>query len=368
MRRIIILANAVFAFAASGAFAASLMERIPASLDGRACINVRNVVDSGITSRVLEMPELQEGKARIDQLKAVVGLDPMRDIDRICYARNMAGGDEAALLIVEGRFDPNRIVNLLAMGSKNYETTTVASQTVSTWKDGSQDRRYLAFVPPNFAVMGFSRQPLEELLGGAPIVGGAISGNVAVEENDALAWFHLASAGTKALKSQAPALQHLQSLRGVATMQNKNLAVQLTAKVDEDRFANELKNLVEGMLAFGRLQNEEKKLAELSNRVSVTTGETSDTVIVRAEVPLDELFKFAEQHTGHRKQVRVAEDADSRDEMREKRARMAEKRAKLEVERAKLEAEKAKLDLEAKQLERELERDDKEKRKGRTND
>src|SRR5690349_4649491 len=89
--------------ALAAAPAGSYEKYLPDETDGVITINVRQLLDS----ELIKKAGLDKALAGEDAQKAlgVIGLDPLKDIDRVV----IAGGKDEGLVIIQGKFDPAKL-------------------------------------------------------------------------------------------------------------------------------------------------------------------------------------------------------------------------------------------------------------------
>src|SRR5262245_53501934 len=89
--------------------AAEIHKLLPDDTAGIVTINVRQVLDSNLVKKhALELIKqgLQD-QEEVQKVTKALGLDPLKDIDRVVTAGSDM--DNTGLIVVEGRFDPDKI-------------------------------------------------------------------------------------------------------------------------------------------------------------------------------------------------------------------------------------------------------------------
>lgn len=298
-----------------------LLNYVPASADSILCVNVHKLASDPITSEVLGLPSMGKANMGLKKFTALTGVDWQKDVERVCYARNMAAGEESGALLVQGKYDEKRLLGLMSLADKAVETTTIAgNEKVNTWRDGD-GRKYHVFLPDGVQAMAFSRRGMEEvLLAGKQAHKGAEAGYakglelLPTEYKSAIAWMRLPTPANMAVGDKKAGSLHINSFVGMADLDGKDLKVSAVALLDSSEDATNVANIANGLVSFMKLQMaEDKKGGEpgfdskvvspawLAEHLSVSIGASANTVRGKLSLPADEFVRHFEKVKGERK-------------------------------------------------------------------
>src|SRR5262249_17126989 len=105
--RISTLAIAIFA---SPLGAAAPDKYLPDDSEVVLTVNVRQFLDTPLVNRDLDkLREALKGQEKVSSELEKVGLDPLKDIDRVTIAGAPGQGDDHFLLVAHGRFDTAKL-------------------------------------------------------------------------------------------------------------------------------------------------------------------------------------------------------------------------------------------------------------------
>jgi hypothetical protein len=107
-----------FAAPASEAAAGSFEKYLPDGADGVICINVRQLLDS----ELIKKAGLDKALAGDEAQKAMksIGLDPLKDIERLIFAPDKDKPDDVHL-IIQGKFDPAKLSAAIEEAAKDQK-------------------------------------------------------------------------------------------------------------------------------------------------------------------------------------------------------------------------------------------------------
>ena len=109
---------------------------------------------------LIDTDKRQEAQNKLAAIKAMFGIDLLKDIDQLIIAGN-GNKEQGGVAYVYGTFDVQRLCTILA-GSKNYTTVQHDGFTVLGWNDDSQ--KYLSFAKPGLAMLSSSQATLTDAL------------------------------------------------------------------------------------------------------------------------------------------------------------------------------------------------------------
>ena len=265
---------------------------VPAEASVVAFANVREVMDSQLRQRLkLVMPEEQGQK----EFEAQTGIDIERDIDYIVAAMTAADPNNPnGLVVARGRFNPTQLETLarehggvveeyqgkrLVKVSEHNEVnrTTVDGTTISK----PAHVLALAFLEPGLVAMG-SEQAIKSSID-AQLSAHSITSNNEMMElvsdidqgNNAWAVGRFDSLASQA-KIPADIASKLPAVKTFAVMTHIDGGVtgSLRAETRDDASADNLRQVVQGLLALGKMSNDPKATALINSLQLSGTGKT----------------------------------------------------------------------------------------------
>lgn len=343
----------------------TIFNHIPPSTNALVCVNVHKLANDPLTSQILSSRALREVNQKILQVSAATGIDPQKDLEQFCFARDMAAEEDQSVLLLKGRFDPSRIRPLLQLATSSLETSTIEPvQDVLVWHGDEHDRNYLAFLPDGIAVLTFAPESIRSAIAGnanSPVEQYAPKlSSIAPNFRDAIAWAHLANPATF---SDDPTMKSVpvKSVDAVLDADSHGISATVHAEIESVQRAKDLLDMANGFLALARFKDQ-----TIANRVSLTTDETSKTLIAKLNYSRPELLQMAKLLNGHNDYERnlttePKELAKIQADLARKNADFARKRADIarkqaDLLRKKADMERAKLELERSIKELDLQR------------
>jgi hypothetical protein len=255
---------------------------IPADSQAVGFANVRDIMDSDLRRRVMQ---LGGDRPNATSLEAHTGINVEQDVDQvvISVAAGTRGGPPLA--IVRGRFDEDRIAQLIA--EKGGSTGTY--QNIRVFTD-AESNASVAFVEPGLVVAGTPaavRQALDAKASGNNIRDNAELMRVLRETSEGTAWMvarfdALTGAGQlpPELANQLPAISWF-SVNGYV---NGGVRGTVRAETRDDMSAEDLRQVIQGFVALARMQTRQRpEFAELLN--SFQLGGAGNTVSLGFSVP-----------------------------------------------------------------------------------
>ena len=108
----------------------------------------------------LEPVKRQQAQNKLAAIKAMFGVDLIKDIDQLIMA-GCGNAEKGGVAYVYGKFDAQRLSTIIA-GSKNYTQMQHGGFTVMGWNDDKQ--KYISFAKPGLAMLSNSQTVLTDAL------------------------------------------------------------------------------------------------------------------------------------------------------------------------------------------------------------
>jgi hypothetical protein len=286
---------------------------VPADASVVAFANVREVMDSQLRQQLKESLPIAAHEEGQKEFQAETGIDIERDIDHIvaAYTGADAPGDANGLVVARGRFNTTQLETLArdhggrVEDYKGKRLVTVSDHSGEP-NDLSNVRRVhamtLAFLEPDLVGIG-SEQAIKTAID-AQLSAHSITSNddmmelVSQIDSGNNAW---AVGRFDAIASHARLPQEVQSripaIKTFAVMAHVDggLSGTLRAEARDDQSAENLRQVVNGMLALGRMQGQnDPKVAAMMQ--SLQASGSGKTVAVSFAVPAELFQMLAQAH------------------------------------------------------------------------
>jgi hypothetical protein len=253
------------------------------------------------------------GQARPDafaEIEEKLGLNPERDLDRVVIAGREAVGTkkEAGLAIVTGRFDRYKLGRAAeerpGVTSKNHQGTPMY-----LYNEGARGALAISFLDDDTLVLG-SQRSVEAVIDNRSSGAGGLRANAKllalIEGVKPGSTFWVV--GDQSLLSRMPGTipggaggsgMQLPSLRSMVVTGDLDpvVALQITGETVDAASAQNLADIVRGLVAMASLQAQQKpELQQLASAVSVTTQ--AERVLVNARFPYELLDSLHPKRRG----------------------------------------------------------------------
>ena len=262
MKRIVLAAGALLCLRTLPTQAADLKD-LPSETKWVLNLDIKAVQASPLLNYVVDKvapAKRQEAQAKIAAIKALFGIDLVKDIDQLIIAGN-GNAEKGGVAYVYGTFDPQRLTTILA-GSKNFTSTQCGSFTVLGWNDGKQ--KYLSFAKPGLAMLSSSQTTLTDALD-------VLSGKKTGLASDSVFKSALSCSGQELLTLQAvdvpsivgeqPKAQALRQAQAlclhVCAAQPETLSAELSVTAASDETALQVQQALMGIQALALLRSAE---------------------------------------------------------------------------------------------------------------
>ena len=300
----------------------SELSYVPADSAVVAFANVREVMDSKLRQRLkIVLPQEQGQKEFRDQ----TGIDIERDIDYIVAAATRIPGangqtDPSGLVIARGQFNAKMLEDLAVQhggvvedykGKKLVKATGVKRDTQLEGAPGGVARRQheavvLAFL--EYGLVGIGSEAAVKSAIDAQLTAHSITSNNEMMEliadidqgNNAWAVGRFDAIANQA-KLPAEIASKLPAIKNFAVMTHIDGGITGTfrAETKDDESANNLRQVVQGLLALGKMTNDPKAMAMINSLQLTGTGKT---VALSFSVPselLDMIPQNINKHGAH---------------------------------------------------------------------
>lgn len=229
----------------------------------------------------------QEVQNKLAAIKAMFGVDLLKDIDQLIIAGN-GNAEKGGVAYVYGTFDTQRLTTILS-GSEKYAALDYNGFKVLTWNDGKP--KCLSFAKPGLAMLSASQTSLTDAL---DVLAGKKSGLA----SDSALKASITGSGQNLLTLQATdlpsivgeqpkaqAIKQAQSLcLQVNAAQAETLSAQLSVAATSQETAVQIRQALLGIQALALLRaSEEPEQASLASLAKVS-GE-GNTVGVTMDLP-----------------------------------------------------------------------------------
>ena len=182
--------------------------------------------------------------------------------------------DKQAVIVVAGKFDKPGLLALIALDKEHQETPYGAYTLYSTGSD-----EYGAFINDNLIVISENRQAIEKVLdaaGGKAKNYSASTLNAALKDVPSTAFLSGVLpdlSGLSHMNSQSKILEKASGLFFLAQEKEGILQVRLQVTADSPENAKNMLDLVQGIIAMGRLSGNEGDMAKIASLLRRPPGQ-----------------------------------------------------------------------------------------------
>jgi hypothetical protein len=253
---------------------------IPAGAQAVGYVNVREVMDSELRKKILELHPGQD----LPDFSAQTGIDIRTDVDEVLVALSPLSS-QAPLVIAKGRFNTTNIESLVRQHGSTVEDYKGTRLLVHGQAGGA-----VAFLEPGIAAVGTPesvRLAIDTKASGQNIRSNDAVMRFVREVDGGNTWgvAHFDSIiGGRQLPPEIAS--QLPPITWVSASGNVNGGVRTTLRVEarDETAANDLRQVVQGFIALARLQvGKRPEFADLLN--SLQLGGTGTTVSLSLEIP-----------------------------------------------------------------------------------
>ena len=242
----------------------------------------------------------QEAENKLAAVKAMFGIDLIKDIDQVVIAGN-GNAEKGGVAYVFGNFDVQRLTTILA-GSKNFKLTQHDTFTVLGWNDDGQ--KYASFAKPGLALLTNSEAAMNDAL---DVIGGKKPGLAA----NSVFSYAFARTGQELLTVQAvdvpdivgeqpkaQALKQAQSLSlRICAASAEELAASLSVTAASDETAAQIQQALMGIQALTLLRaNEEPETSSLASLSKIAIqGRTVSVSLSLSKGAVENIMRLRQQ-------------------------------------------------------------------------
>jgi hypothetical protein len=252
---------------------------------------------------------------QLDFFKSVFSFNPVEDIKSITIYGQ--GQDEAsAVLIIKGNFDMDVLENLIRQ-NPYYEEKKHGKYVLHSWIDEKKvdkgAKRQFGASHNKDILLGAGADSISKAL---DVLNGKAKNArqkglfKALKKSDKNAFIVAAASGVGRMAEQweqAMMLKHTKESCLTVSESEGNVCIDLSLQTSSAQTAEELTQLIQGMIAFLNLAGQEQpKIAELASSIKLTTRR--NTVRVHFEHDIDKIYKFVKAEW-KKKQAQEAEEA-----------------------------------------------------------
>lgn len=236
---------------------------------------------------------------QIAALEELFGSNPLKDLNQITlYGPD--SNDKNAILIVQGRFNPEKLLALPALNSA-YEKTFYRNYTIHEWTDPDHGKNQVGvFARGDLIILSQTRRPVEQTL---DILDGK---RPSLAQSNGLSFIDKTARGPIVLLAaedlgrltegniHAAILKNSQTMAIAAKEDNQTVSVDLDLGTQDVQTAAQIEQAFVGMKAFAMLnQKNQPLLARLGESLQIQTEDM--LVSIRFRCPSQTLFSILKE-------------------------------------------------------------------------
>ena len=277
-----------------------LKTQVGADADWVAHLNLEQLVKSQL-GRLIRAELAKQGiEEQLQGFQTLFSFHPIDDIRDVTIYGN--GNDrEKAVALFEGNFDKDKLVALVRMNPE-YKEIKHGDIVVHSWVDenkkdpnGPEQRMYGCAYKDNMVVLGAGlgavKQAVDVLKGNAPNAAAVFKQEILTNKG---AFFQVAANAVNDLadhQNEAALLEQTDKLGAVIGEDDGKFYVNLTLRAESEEVAQNVKQMIEGIIAFLALAgSEQPALAELASKLELSS--VGRAVAINFESSTESVFAF----------------------------------------------------------------------------
>lgn len=238
-----------------------------------AHLNVRAIIDSDLGQGIIDRANRRKVESGAQAIEALSGTNLLTDVSEALIF-GMVGRDDSIGLALEGKFDEEKLRNLIRMNPE-AGVIDVSGMAVHTWFDRREERTKYAAILQSTVVIWNSEEAMNRSLKALTLPAERLSdGDIAdfFPEEEDVPMLRL-SMVSRTDRSGAAKLR-VERARATLDVTDGSLEGTLTVTPEEESLAEHWEAMLTGGVALLRLQNERPPLAWLAEHMTVS--ETGD--------------------------------------------------------------------------------------------
>lgn len=279
----ILAAMAALMLLAAPAAAQSMLDHVPADSEVVAAVRVADLMAQPVVQEIWDA-ELRESPigAGVRLLGRLSGIDILTDIEEVLVAGNIER-DQDGMLALRGDYDQEALLDLLMM-NPTYGRIDLGGRTVHRWMDEGDEKLGL-FHPSGDVVIANSSERLRHIIqvldGGRPSYASA---HPDAAPSGAAAWARVVAPPTARCDLHR-LMDNIgaRSFEIVVRFDGDGAVVHSTATPRDAAHAADFAEMLAGLVALGRVQNQEPALREVARATSVEAGDSAATAATRID-------------------------------------------------------------------------------------
>lgn len=300
-----VLAVTVLVAAAAPVFGGQLLKnQVGAGANWVAHLNFDQLVKSQL-GQLIRAELAKEGlEEQLQGFQAIFSFNPIDDIRDVTIYGN--GSDrEKAVALFEGKFDKEKLLAVVQMNPQ-YKEIKHGDLVVHSWVDenkkdpnGPDQRMYGCTYKDNMVVLGAGleavKKAVDVLTGSAPSTGDRLFKQPALNAQGA--FLQIAANAVNDLadhRNEAAVLEKTDELGAAVGENNGTFYVNLSLRAESNEIAQNVKKLLEGIIAFLTLAGgEQPALTELANKLKLSAVDR--TVAISFESSSESVFALLKE-------------------------------------------------------------------------
>ncbi len=248
--------------------------------------NVKTVTDSQLFKTLWDRHFGDEqSQTQMDAFKNLTGVDPFKDINSVAFGGQI-DRDESIILVVEGKFPTDKLVSLISFNPQ-YKTSTIEGYKVHSWNDGGE--HFAAELPTGGLIVCQVSSQLTEALNAHK---NRPDSFLSTSEGEELLGLTKNNAVAAAIYHPRESIELGEMAQNVKMksclikmdLRSDDVFASADIRMESEQFARDGKEMLEGLIALGRIQSQEPMLNNLARDTKVFAGENSNSVIVETKV------------------------------------------------------------------------------------
>ncbi|MFH0793646.1 MAG: hypothetical protein V2A74_06390 [bacterium] len=271
------------------------MAWVPTDSEFIISVNVRSVADSSLFQRILREKGGEKAQAVLQILHNLTGVDPLKDLDRVCIWGRIDDNDSVAVLF-QGRFNQESLLTLLKVNPM-YKVADRDGVQTHEWFDQKEKRmKYGQFLSDGSALIVNQLQTLDAAhqsrTGGKGLVATPKAGMLPAQQERLSAWVALFKPERELANGKMKDTLQAQSAWASLLLDASGLAVRVNVQTVSDKAAQGWRDIAQGGLALLRLQQDNKVLARLAGPENTSLNSKDRSTTLELKLSEEEVMEI----------------------------------------------------------------------------
>lgn len=269
---------------------------IPANSEVYFTLDTRKLIDSDVFKKLYNEKLASSKKAQIELLNSLVGIDVLKDVNRV-HVWGKIDQDDTVTAAIDGRFNQEKLITLLK-ANETYDSFADGDLTIHHWVDNKDSKeRYGTFLSADRILIGNSKTALSSALEARKDKKANVTStpNAAAFSPAGDAVFYGFAVTPDGKGGKAANLKDLRSAMLKCDLNKAGFTADSMVNMATAQSAKDLSDLGQAALVLARLNGEDPELAALANAVKIKHAEGTGDITVNFAIPQEKLLQIIDK-------------------------------------------------------------------------